>query len=75
MDGPGQNNFDLSLTKSFALRGLSENSLLEFRSEFFNAFNHPQFCDPELFNSHTFGRISCTSVAPRIVQLALKFTF
>ena len=53
-----------------------ENSFLEFRSEFFNAFNHPQFCDPDLeFTSPTFGRISCTSVAPRIVQFALKFSF
>jgi hypothetical protein len=45
-------------------------------SEFFNAFNHPQFCDPDvLFNSQTFGQISCTSVAPRIFQFALIFNF
>jgi hypothetical protein len=76
LDAPGQNNFDPSLTKSFALRRLSENSLLEFLTEFFNAFNHPQFCDPDVeFTSPTFGQISCTSVAPRIIQLALKFTF
>jgi hypothetical protein len=75
-DGPGQNNFDLSLTKSFPFRWPREDSSLEFRSEFFNAFNHPQFCDPDVqLNSPTFGQISCTSVAPRIIQFALKFSF
>jgi hypothetical protein len=74
--GPGQNNFDVSLTKKFAFRWPREGSFLEFRSEFFNAFNHPQFCDPDTeFTSPTFGQISCTSVAPRIIQIALKFSF
>jgi hypothetical protein len=75
-DGPGQNNFDLSLTKRFPFRWPRENSFLEFRSEFFNAFNHPQFCDPDAdFSSPTFGQISCTSVAPRIIQFAMKLSF
>jgi len=75
-DGPGQNNFDLLVSKKFAFHWQRENSFLEFRSEFFNAFNHPQFCDPDPeFTSPTFGQISCTSVAPRIVQFALKFSF
>jgi len=75
-DGPGQSNLDLSLSKRFAFRWPHENSVLEFRSEFFNAFNHPQFCDPDVeFTSPTFGQISCTSVAPRIIQFALKFAF
>jgi hypothetical protein len=75
-DGPGQNNFDLSLTKRFRFRWPRENSFLEFRSEFFNAFNHPQFCDPDVdFSSPTFGQISCTSVAPRIIQFAMKLSF
>jgi hypothetical protein len=75
-DGPGQNNFDLSLTKRFPFRWPRENSFLEFRAEFFNAFNHPQFCDPDVdFSSPTFGQISCTSVAPRIIQFALKISF
>jgi len=75
-DGPGQNNFDLSLTKRFPFRWPRENSFLEFRSEFFNAFNHSQFCDPDVdFSSSTFGQISCTSVAPRIIQFAMKLSF
>ena len=74
--GPGQNNFDLSLGKRLFFRRLPENSFFEFRSEYFNAFNHAQFCDPDVeFSSPTFGQISCTSVAPRIIQFALKFTF
>jgi hypothetical protein len=75
-DGPGQDNFDLSLIKRFTFRRPREDSYLEFRSEFFNAFNHPQFCDPDVqFNSSTFGQIFCTNVAPRIIQFALKFSF
>jgi len=75
-EGPGQNNFDLSITKRFPSRWPRENSSLEFRSEFFNALNHPQFCDPDVdFTSPTFGQISCTSVAPRITQFAVKFNF
>src|SRR5215831_8342356 len=75
-EGPGQDNVDLSLSKRFALHRPRENSLLEFRAEFFNAFNHPQFCDPDVeLNSPTFGQISCTSVAPRIVQFGVKFSF
>ncbi len=75
-DGPGQNNFDLSLAKKLPFRWPRENSSLEFRSEFFNAFNHPQFCDPDVdFTSPTFGQMFCTSVAARIIQLALKLSF
>jgi len=44
---------------------------LQFRAEFFNVFNHPQFADPDNnFSSPTFGVISSTSVNPRVGQLA-----
>jgi hypothetical protein len=36
----GINNFDLSLGKKFIIR---EGKTLEFRGDFTNAFNHPQF--------------------------------
>src|SRR5205823_2948683 len=38
--GPGQFNFDASLSK---LIPIHERSQLQFRGEFFNAFNHAQF--------------------------------
>ena len=73
---PGQQNFDLSLIKRFPITWPRESSTLEFRSEFYNAFNHPQFGDPDTeFTSPTFGQISSTVVNPRVVQLALKLSF
>jgi hypothetical protein len=75
--GPGQINFDSSIGRVFAVGGLSESGRLEFRSEFFNLFNHAQFANPTANRgaSSTFGVISTTVVAPRIAQLALKYVF
>ena len=76
VDGPGQANADLALSKIFPLKRLTEPSSLQFRAEFFNALNHPQFANPDTnFASPTFGVISSTSVNARVVQLALKFAF
>jgi hypothetical protein len=41
--GPGFVNFDFSVTKNFQLR---ERLMLQFRAEFFNIFNHPNFALP-----------------------------
>ena len=71
--GPGQSNWDMSLAKLINIR---EGQTLQFRSEFFNTFNHPQFALPNVAaNSGTFGQISATSVNPRVIQLALKYSF
>jgi hypothetical protein len=76
LDSPGQFNFDISLLKHFPLHWPREAAMLEFRSEFFNAFNHAQFGDPDnFFGSPTFGRITTTIVAPRVIQFALKLSF
>ncbi|HEV2232120.1 MAG TPA: carboxypeptidase regulatory-like domain-containing protein, partial [Terriglobia bacterium] len=73
--GPDQVNFDFALIKRTAL-GSDRARNLEFRAEFFNIFNHTQFADPDTaFNDPTFGVIQATSVAPRIIQLALKLNF
>jgi len=65
------------MVKNTRVGGLSENATLEFLAEFFNAFNHPQFSNPNTVVSSvsTFGVISSESVGPRIVQLALKYVF
>jgi len=71
--GPGQNNWDMSLAKSFTIR---EGQSLQFRSEFFNTFNQAQFSNPTtVASAANFGQISTTSVSPRIIQLALKYLF
>jgi hypothetical protein len=74
--GPIQNNWDISLAKDTRVGGLSENAHLEFRTEFFNSFNHPQFADPGVaFGTGSFGVISSSSVNPRLIQFALKYIF
>ncbi len=76
MKGPGQNNWDIGIFKQFAVRWPREFGSLEFRTEFFNAFNHAQFADPDTnYGDSTFGQISKTSVNPRLIQFALKYSF
>ena len=82
--GPGQFNWDMSLTKTTTVGGIREGATLTFRTEFFNTFNHPQFNNPpvasgiagaENVNSSTFGNITSTSVNPRLIQFALRYAF
>jgi hypothetical protein len=76
VSGPGQANLDLAVSKMQALPWLHEKTALQFRAELFNAFNHPQFANPDSnFSSPTFGVISSTSVSARVTQLALKLSF
>jgi hypothetical protein len=76
VDGPGQANLDVAASRTFAFNSPVERSGLQFRAEFYNALNHPQFVNPDTnFSSSTFGVISSTAVNPRIIQLALRFSF
>jgi hypothetical protein len=70
--GPGIQNWDLGIYKNFPFK---ERYRVQFRAEMFNAFNHPNFGDPNTaFGTKTFGQIS--SAAPgRVIQFALKFYF
>jgi hypothetical protein len=74
--GPGLENVDLSLFKHFPIK---ERFNLELRGEFFNAFNHANFTNPNSNYSPTslgsFGRIFGTVTDPREIQLALKLYF
>lgn len=71
--GPGQFNWDISLLKNTKV---TEGTSLEFRAEFYNVWNHPQF-NPPVNNAadSTFGDIQNSAVPPRIMQFALKFYF
>ncbi len=73
--GPGITNFDAALHKTMPL---SESSSLELRFEAFNVFNHAQFYGAAAVNgnitSANFGQI-VSAAAPRLIQLAAKFSF
>jgi hypothetical protein len=76
VNGPGQANLDLAVSRAIGLHWPNESSTVEFRAEFFNALNHPQFSNPDNnFTSPTFGVITSTSVNARVGQLALRFAF
>jgi Carboxypeptidase regulatory-like domain/TonB-dependent Receptor Plug Domain len=80
--GPHLTNLDVALAKTTAI---TESVGLEFRVEFFNALNHPEFAQPTVLdgatniNGATFGQITTTGsfrgAAPRIGQLAVRITF
>jgi hypothetical protein len=73
--GPGQNVFDGSLRKQFAL---TESQRLEFRAEFFNAFNHANFAQPDNFiddGPGSAGVITSVAIPQRQIQLGLKYNF
>lgn len=74
LHGPSQANTDLSIVKLFPI---GERANLEFRTEFFNAFNHPIFADPDNYISDvgSFGLITSTVANPRVIQFALKMSF
>jgi hypothetical protein len=79
LSGPDFVNTDFSIIKHFVPR---EGWRIDFRTEFFNLFNHPQFGAPggngsgTDFNSPaTFGVINYTVNNPRLVQFALKLAF
>ena len=68
---------DLALMKNTHISiGTREPMNVQFRAEFFNAFNHPSFGDPNLAaGTAQFGIIRSTRVGGREIQLALKVLF
>jgi hypothetical protein len=72
IQAPGITNLDASIIKSFRVR---EAQRLDFRAEFFNAFNFTNLGAPVLdASSGTFGRI-LSAGASREIQFALKYIF
>ena len=78
--GDGSKNFDFAIFKRTTI---AEKVGVEFRTEFFNLFNHPQFGIPgEAFNgtptgpnNNGFGVINSTIGNPRLIQFALVVRF
>ncbi len=76
--GPGFHRLDFSVFKAFPI---TERTRIEFRSEFFNLTNHPNFANPSYLdytNPTTFGKITATRDGQndqREIQFALKFYF
>lgn len=89
---PGMSNWDISAFKEFRLplfpsRTSGEQALLQFRADFFNAFNHTQFCGvntdfvplsesagSKADPSTGFGAVDCVR-APREVQLGIRLVW
>ena len=80
--GPRFVNTDFSLIKDFPL-SFREGMNLQFRAEFFNLFNHPQFYlggaggtgEQDINAPSTFGIINNTVNNARLIQFALKLRF
>ncbi len=78
--GPDFVNTDLSLIKGFRI---TERVGLDFRTEFFNIFNHPQFFLPgssltamqDINALPSFGKVTQTAHDPRVIQFGLKLRF
>lgn len=54
LTGPPERDWDFSLVKDTKLGALGEAGLLEFRAEFFNVMNHPNFSGGSHFNVQVF---------------------
>ena len=84
VNGPGFRNFDFAILKDTTI---TETVKLQFRAEFFNLFNHPNFAIPRntltapgfgsLFQTPDVaqGTVGLGSGGPRLIQLALKLSF
>ena len=83
--GPGTSNLDFSLFKNNSIKRISENFNVQFRAEFFNVLNHPNFGVPPIALNHTdifdatgaplgtAGVLTSTTTPGREIQFALKF--
>jgi outer membrane receptor protein involved in Fe transport len=77
--GPGFNQIDFSMLKETKV---GEGRTLEFRAEFFDVLNHPNFAQPNTtFGTGAFGQVFSTFGSTigigtsRQIQMSLKFNF
>ena len=72
ISSPSYMDADVNVARTFTL---PREMALQFRAEFFNAFNHPNFGLPNVtFGTSNFGTIS-SALDPRDIQFALKLNF
>lgn len=73
LEGPGFVGVDFTIHKDFRI---TESKQLQFRAEFFNIMNTPNFALPRnTFDSQRFGALRRTIASPRDIQFGLKFVF
>jgi hypothetical protein len=73
---PDQADVDLSLSKNLQVHWPKEGASVKFRADFFNTLNHPNFAGPSnALGTASFGKITYMSTNPRVVQLALRYSF
>jgi carboxypeptidase family protein len=87
LTGPGLTNLDFSVFKNQAIKKISESFNVQFRAEFFNILNHPNFEVPpiallytDIFDAtgaplSTAGVLTKTSTEGREIQFALKLNW
>jgi len=67
--GPGQFNWDISILKNTQI---TERLRMQFRADFYNAFNHPSFADP---GAGSFGTVGFENVTATISDPSEQFPF
>ena len=77
--GPFQESVDFSVAKTFRF---TEKQQLQFRTDFFNLFNHPVFSIPTCpscgvlnISPVTFSKITQTVIPARLIQFGLKYSY
>ena len=75
--GPGQIYFDTSIQRRFPIpMGKMENQAITFRTEFFNAFNHPNLFTPSyVLISSQYDNTAATIAGGRVIKFWLKYEF
>jgi hypothetical protein len=72
----GLRNVDAVMSKSFAISIRDKKVTTQFRAEFYNLFNHPQFAAPNgSVSAQSFGQVTAIANAPRDLQFGLKIGF
>jgi len=77
--GPFQESMDFSVMKNFHI---AERHHIQFRTDFFNLFNHPVFSIPTCTtcldlnaSPANFSKITQTVIPARLIQFGLKYTY